>query len=195
MQGGGILGPSKIIVADSVDSSRALISELLTKKGYIVYPTQDAAGTLRVSRNILPELVIMDVALQGANAYDTARILEDDKITTVLFITANPNKLLMDRLERMNLYAYLTKPVNPLQLIQLVEFSIMNTGKIKNLSQKIEELETTLESRKIIERAKAILIHRLSITEEEAYRRMRKKSMDACMPMEILAKKILAKYK
>lgn len=186
---------SKIVVADSVDASRTLITEILTKKGYMVYPAKDAASAIRLSRSIIPVLVIIDVNLRGNNAFDTGKILEDDNISTVLFMTSNPDKILFDWISKMSLYAYLVKPIMPSQLIQLVEFSIMNSTKIKSLNDKIHKLESSLESRKKIEKAKGILIDKMKITEDEAYKKMRKKSMDDCISMEQLADKIISRYK
>lgn len=184
---------SKIVVADSVDASRTMILEILTKKGYMAYPAKDAASAIRLSRSIMPSLVIIDVGLRGSNAFDTGKILEDDNISTALFITGNPDMLFMERISKMNLYAYIGKPIIPAQLLQLVEFSIMTSNRMKDLNDKIHKLENTLESRKKIEKAKGILVERMKISEDEAYKRMRKKSMDDCVPMEILAEKIITK--
>lgn len=184
----------KIVVADNDDAFRKAVSDILTKKGYKVYQASDTAGTLRISRSIIPSLVIIDVNLRGMNAFDTARIVEEDNIATVIFITGNPDKSFFNRLEKMNIYAYLTKPINPSQLIQIVEFSIINSYKIKSLKDKVQKLENSIEARKKIEKAKGILIQKLNISEDEAYKRIRKKSMDDCVSMDIISDEIISKY-
>ncbi|MFA9396985.1 MAG: ANTAR domain-containing response regulator [Clostridiaceae bacterium] len=184
----------KIVVADSGENDRQYLTDMLTRNGYIVYKAKDAASTLRITRSVMPSLVLMDVNLMGMNAYDTAMIIEEDNISSVLFITGSLNKNLYDRLEKMNIYAYLTKPVNSSQIKQVVEFSIRNSIKIRKLKDKVKKLENNLEARKKIERAKGIISSRLKISEEEAYKFLRKKSMDLCLPMEIVANKILKDY-
>lgn len=183
-----------IVVADNDEAYRKAITDLLTKQGYKVYAAADAASTLRISRSIIPSLVIIDVNLRGMSAYDMGQIIENDNISTALFITGNPDKSLFDRLEKMNIYSYLTKPIIPSQFIQIIEFSIANAFRLRNLKAKILKLENTLTSRKKIERAKELLAEKLKISESDAYKTMRKESMDACKPMELIAEQILSKY-
>ncbi|QXM06437.1 ANTAR domain-containing response regulator [Crassaminicella indica] len=185
----------RIVVADSSEGSRKLICKLLNKKGYKTYQATDGAGAIRISRSIFPELVIMDTNLWGINAYEAARIIEEDKLSTVIFATSNPTSAFYEKLKNMNIFAYVVKPIYPEQLYQMVEFSIMNASKIHLLSKKIEKLENTLESRKKIDRAKGLLMKALKITEDEAYKLLRKKSMDDCVSMNVIAEKIIKKYR
>ncbi|QZY53999.1 ANTAR domain-containing response regulator [Crassaminicella profunda] len=184
----------RIVVADSSESSRKLICKLLNKKGYKTYQATDGAGAIRISRSVFPKLLIMDTNLWGMNAYEAARIIEEDQLSTVLFVTSNPTNSFYQKLKNMNVFAYVMKPIHPDQLYQMVEFSIMNGSKMHQLSKKIEKLESTLENRKKIDRAKGLLIEHLRISEEEAYKLLRRKSMDACISMDQMAEKIIKKY-
>lgn len=184
----------KIVVADSDNTCRKNISELLKKRGYNVYQASDGSETLRISRIIYPHLVIMDINLLMINGYKTAKIIEEDKVSSVIFATNNLNSAFYEKLKTMNIFAYIIKPVNPEQLYQTVEFSINNISKVKSLQEKIEHLETELINRKKIDRAKGIVMERLRISESEAYKYLRKKSMDKCISMDILSDKIIKKY-
>lgn len=95
----------------------------------------------------------------------------------------------------MTLYAYVLKPINPEQLYQIIEFAVINSSRINTLSQKVEKLENTLESRKKIDRAKGLLMDKLQFSEKEAYNYLRKKSMDLCISMDKMADKILNEIK
>ncbi|QEK12915.1 ANTAR domain-containing protein [Crassaminicella thermophila] len=185
----------RVVVADSSESSRKQICRLLNKKGYKIYEATDGAGAIRISRSIFPDLVIMDMNLWGINAYEAARIIEEDRLSTVLFITSNPNKTFYEKLENMNVFAYIMKPIKADQLYQMIKFAIMNSNKIKLLSKKIEKLENTLQSRKKVDRAKGFLMEKLGISEEEAYKLLRRKSMDACIAIDKMAEKIIEQYK
>lgn len=129
------------------------------------------------------------------NAYEVAEIIESNKLSTVLFIAQNPNIDFYEKLKKMNVYAYITKPINAEQLYYTVEFTIMNSGKINSLSNKIQKLETALESRKKIDIAKGLLMKNLRINENDAYQMLKKKSMDECTPMDKIADKIINQYK
>lgn len=184
----------KILVAGSDDRCREMVSELLKKRGHKVHQAADSGTVLRISRSIVPDLVIMDVNLSGINAYKTARIIEEDKVSSVIFITNNLDSGFYEKIKTMNIFAYIIKPINSEQLYQTVEFSIYNIEKVKNLQEKIVSLETALESRKKIDRAKGIVMKRLKISEDEAYKYLRKKSMDLCISMDKLSEKIINKY-
>ncbi|MCT4620504.1 MAG: ANTAR domain-containing protein [Marinisporobacter sp.] len=183
----------RIVVADSSESSRKFICKILNKKGYKTYQATDGAGVIRISRKIFPNLVMIDTNLWGMNAYEAARIIEEDRLSTVLFVTSNPTNTFYEKLKNMHIFAYVMKPILTDQLYQMVEFSIMNANKIKLLSEKIEKLENTLEGRKKIDRAKGLLMKNLGISEDKAYKLLRKKSMDACVSMDQMAEKIIKK--
>lgn len=184
----------KIVVADSDNKQRKNISELLNKRGYNVYEAADSGGLLRISRSIYPHLVIMDTNLYGINSYKTAKIIEEDKVSNVIFTTNNLNASFYEKLKDMNIFAYIVKPINSEQLYQTVEFSINNIIKVKNLQDKINHLETELSNRKKIDRAKGIVMEKLKVSENEAYKFLRKKSMDKCVSMDVIAEKIIKRY-
>jgi response regulator NasT len=184
----------KIVVADSDSKSREMICGFLKKKGYLVYTASDNSSALRVSRSIMPHLVIMDSNLAGGNAYKTGRIIEDDNISSVIFVTNKLDSFFYERLKTMNLYAYVLKPVNLEQLHQTVEFSINNVNRLNELKTKIEQLETSLKNRKKLDRAKGIIMKMLNVSEDEAYGYLRKKSMDMCISIDMVAEKIIKKY-
>lgn len=184
----------KILVASNDSKCREMVIELLKKKGYKVYQASDSGGVLRISRSIFPDLIIMDINLSGINAYKTAKIIEEDKVSNVIFVTHNLDSAFYEKLKTMNVFAYIMKPINSEQLYQTVEFSIYNIEKVKSLQEKIVDLETALENRKKIDRAKGIVIQRLKLSEDDAYKYLRKKSMDMCISMDKLAEKIIKKY-
>ncbi|MGE5628387.1 MAG: ANTAR domain-containing response regulator [Solirubrobacterales bacterium] len=184
----------KIVVADSDEKSRDKICSMLKSKGYMVYQASDSGGAIRISKSIFPELVIMDINLTGLNAYKSAKIIEEDEISSVVFITNKVDSVFYDKLKAMNIYAYINKPVNFEQLVQVVEFSINNIIRLNELKNKIESLETTLKNRKKLDRAKGIIMKRLNVSEDEAYGYLRKKSMDMCVSIDSLVDAILKKY-
>lgn len=184
----------KIVVADNDSKCRETISELLKMRGYKVYQLKDNGEILRVSKSIFPHLVIMDINLLGGNAYKTAKIIEEDRVSNVIFITNKIDSAFYEKLQTMNIFAYVTKPINSEQLYHTVEFSINNINKLNSLQEKIKSLETQLENRKKIDKAKGIVMKRLKVSEDEAYKFLRKKSMDKCVSMDKIAMKIIEKY-
>lgn len=184
----------KIVVADSDFKNRRLISDLLKARGYMVYQAHDGGEVLRISRSLFPHLVIIDINLIGISAFKVAKIIEEDKVSSVLFITNRLDSSFYEQLKNMNIFAYITKPINSDQLYQAIEFSINNVLKVKELQDKIKSLEKEIENRKVIDRAKGIIMKKFKLSEDEAFKYLRKKSMDFCVPMYKLAAKIIEKY-
>ncbi|HEY5560958.1 MAG TPA: ANTAR domain-containing protein [Clostridiaceae bacterium] len=184
----------KILVADSDRKNGEMICTLLIARGYKVYQAHDSGETLRISRSLFPDLVIIDVNLIGVNAFKTARILEEDKVSNVIFISNNVDSEFYEQLKNMNIFAYVIKPIIPEQLYQTVEFSINNVKKFNDLQLKIMNLEIELKNRKLIDKAKGIVMERLKVSEDEAYKYLRKKSMDLSMSMYNLSVTIIKKY-
>jgi len=183
-----------IVVADSGETSRKMICKLLAKKGYKIYQVTDGAGVIRIARRVYPDLVIIDENIWGIKSYDAASIIEEDKLSTVVFVTNNPSLSFYERLKTMNVFAYINKPINPDQLYQIVEFSIMNSSRINKLEKKVKKLEETITDRKNIDRAKRLLMKKHGVLENEAYKMLRKTSMDECVSMGKVAEKVITKY-
>ncbi|SNS12789.1 response regulator receiver and ANTAR domain protein [Anaerovirgula multivorans] len=181
----------RIVVADSGSTSRKQICNILAQKGYKIYEATDGSGVLRIARKILPHLVLIDVNIWGINAYELGRIIEGDGISTVVFITGNPDKSFYEILGNMSIFAYITKPVNAIHLHQIIEFALANLKKITMLEAKVKKLEKTLSARKKVDKAKGILMKKMNLSEEEAYQYLRKKSMDECTTIEKIAENII----
>ncbi len=188
------MGTYKIVVADSSENSRAKVCSLLNKRGYTTFPASDGPSALRITRSLYPDLVLMDLNLWGMNAYDAASVIESDRLSSVLFMTGNPDEQFYVRLEKMALFAYITKPVQAEPLYQIVSFAIRSAARMKGMTDRIQILETTLENRKKIEQAKSLLMETRSIKEKEAYVIMRKRSMDDCAAIEVIAAAIIREY-
>ncbi len=183
-----------VLIADSSQTSRNLIKNILVKRGYRVYQASDGSGAMRIARGIGPDLVLMDVNLWGTDVFETGSIIEREGLSTVVYVTSKPGSDFAEKIRSMKVFAYITKPVNPAQLIQMVEFSLVNSNRIKVLEERVERLESSLSARKTIDRAKGILMDRLGIPEQEAYSRLRKMSMDKGKPLEWAAKEVIKKY-
>lgn len=161
------MGTYRIVVADSSESSRTKICSFLNKRGYTTFQATDGPSALRITRSLYPDLVLMDLNLWGMNAYEAAEVIESDRLSSVLFITGNPDSTFYGKLEKRSIFAYISKPVQPEQLYQIVEFAVNNAARMKVMEARIETLEATLENRKKIEQAKGLLIEQLKINEKK----------------------------
>lgn len=184
----------KIIIADNNENTRSTLKTLLSQNGYFVYETQDAPTTIRLARSLKPDLVIIDSSIIGLNGLELARIMEEGRIAPVLYISNTISKNFVDMVKEKWLNTYVTRTLDRNSLIQIIDFIIFTSKKIYKMSDEIDKLKSSLEIRKKIERAKGYLMKEKSMSEDQAYRYIQKRSMDKGISMEQIAEAIILMY-
>lgn len=185
----------RIIIADSDNTLLQKIKITLTKAGYSVIGTaEDSLSALKIIRSRYPDLVIVDSALPGTGGYELAKIIHENKIAPVIMFIPHYRKELIQKGKDSHIFAYLVKPVQEDTLLTSIEIAFWNYEKIVGLERQVQDLRDTLESRKIIERAKGILMKQLNITEAEAFKKIQKQSMNKRTSMKAIAEAILLAY-
>ncbi len=185
----------RIFIASADPSARQNLKYMLIREGYLVAgEAPDGSQALRIVRTLQPDLVILDSELQGTSALEVARIVEEDRVAPIILLTSTWHRNLILRTREFPIFAYLIKPVQESTILPAVEAALANYQKMARLELEISKLKDTLASRKVIERAKGILIDTMGLSEAEAYRRMQRQSMDRCVPMKSIAEAIIVAH-
>ncbi len=185
----------RVVVAFASDSQSVKIKNLLTENGYnVVCVTKDGSECLRKSRLLKPDLVILDFDLPLYTGYEVAKVLSEDKICSSIIILNDSQKSLVNEYRDDWDFACLVKPVNRSALISTISLVIRNRRKVKLLESEIQELRDSLESRKLVEKAKGILMEKQKLSEKEAFRKIQKQSMETGMPMKEIARAIILEH-
>lgn len=185
----------KIIVADSDARYRKGVAGALNRAGYKVFEATDGAGLLRLAHTIHPELILLDTKLKGMDAFEVGEILEKQELSTVMYMTLQPDDFFFRRIQEMTLGYYLQKPLRLEQLYGNVKVAIQTGKQIQAMNKRILQLEKKLAQEKTISKAKLMLMVEKAMTEEEAYDYLRKASMDRCIKLEEMAQEILVQGK
>ncbi|BES65167.1 response regulator [Gottschalkiaceae bacterium SANA] len=184
---------NRILIVDSDEKSRIRTATILHQYGYDVHQAREGNKALRDARRLHPVLILIDIELtRGMPANELAKIVEVDRISSCLFMSSRYDSALVSQMEALRLYAYIQKPIQPLALIQVIEFSISMSKKILALEEKVVDLETSLEGRKKMDRLKGILMEKKGVSEKEAYGLIRKMSMDHGEKIESTVERMLA---
>jgi response regulator NasT len=187
---------ARILIATAKDEQRSSLKLLLARGSYqVVAEAGDGSQVLRQTRSLDPDMVVSDVDLPGVNGVELCRALNQDRRTAVLLIS-NQVFLFQQLDERFKNYAvcYVTKPLSEYNLFPAIE-SLFNCHRfINGLAKEITDLQEKIETRKLVERAKGLLMQQLGTGEAEAYRRMQKQSMDKCLSMRKVAEAIILTY-
>lgn len=186
---------SKILIASQDTALRRKVKNILTKSGYnVVGEAEDGINALRMVRTIGPDLVILDYALQGLAAMELAKIIEEDRVAPIIIISSAWEQTLAEKARQSWIFAFLVRPINEGNLLATAEVAMLNFERMIKLEQEVSKLKDTIESRKIIEKAKGLLMENFSLSEAEAFKKIQHQSMDKCIPMKQVAEAIILTY-
>jgi response regulator NasT len=184
--------PFQVLIADDEKPVAAGLQAQLESLGYeVVAQVSDGHHAIEVCRRLLPDVVIMDIEMPGLDGLSAARQIVRDPGTPVVILTAHGHANLIDQAVEDGVLYYLLKPVTSPSLHAALQVAVARAREIKSLKDNVNTLEMTLRERKLIERAKGILMNRRNLSESEAFRLLQRQSQDRRMAMAKLAESIV----
>ncbi|MBC7262877.1 MAG: response regulator [Chloroflexi bacterium] len=182
----------RIVIADDESIIRMDLREMLTSMGYLVVgEAVDGQSAVNLARELRPDIVIMDIKMPDLDGIEAARILTQERIAPVLLLTAYSQRELVERAKEAGVAGYLVKPFRENELGPAIEVTLARFDEFRALEREVADLKEALETRKVVERAKGILMDTQGLTEQEAFRRIQKMSMNTRRPMKEIAEAII----
>lgn len=183
---------TRIVIADDESIIRMDLREMLSNLGYLVIgEVGDGRSAVNLARELRPDLVVMDIKMPDMDGIEAAKILTEEKISPVLLLTAYSQRELVDRAREAGVVGYLVKPFRESDLAPAIEVALARFVEFKTLEKEVGDLQTALETRKFVDRAKGILMDTQELTEAEAFRKIQKMSMNTRKPMKEVAEAII----
>jgi AmiR/NasT family two-component response regulator len=183
---------TRVIIADDESVIRADLREMLTNLGYLVVgEVGDGQSAVNLARELKPDVVIMDIKMPDLDGIEAARILTQEKIAPVLLLTAYSQRDLVDRAKEAGVVGYLVKPFREQEIVPAIDIAFARFQEFRELEKEVGNLRETLETRKLVDRAKGILMDQQGLTEAEAFRKIQKMSMNTRKPMKEIAEAIV----
>ena len=183
--------PVRIVVAEDEALIRMDLVEMLGEAGYLVVAqASDGAEAITLVAEHKPDLAILDVKMPILDGISAA----EEIIATcpVLMLTAFSQRELVDRARDAGVMAYVLKPFTINDLVPAIEIAISRHLQMKSLAAEVADLHDRLETRKIIDRAKGILMAALNLTEPQAFSWIQKAAMDRRLTMKEVAQAVIS---
>ena len=182
----------RIIIADDESLIRLDLREMLGHLGYdVIAEAGDGRTALDLAKKLQPDLVIMDIKMPEVDGIMAAEELTRERIAPVVLLTAYSDQGLVERAKDAGVVGYVVKPFRETELMPVIELCMARFAEFRSLESEVGKLEEALEARKLIERAKGVLMEVHGLRESEAFHRIRKTSMDARKSMKEVAEAIL----
>jgi response regulator NasT len=183
---------ARILIADDESLIRLDLREMLVELGYdIVGEAGDGRSALDLARKLRPDLVIMDIRMPGVDGISAAEELTRERIAPVVLLTAYSDQGLVERAKDAGVVGYVVKPFRQTELMPVIELSLTRFEEFRSLEREVGDLKEALETRKLVERAKGVLMEVHGLRESEAFHRIRKTSMDTRKSMKEVAEAVL----
>ncbi len=183
---------TRLIIADDESLIRMDLREMLTQLGYLVVgEAGDGQSAVNMARELKPDAVIMDIKMPDLDGIEAARLLTQERVAPVLLLTAYSDTELIVRAREAGVAGYLVKPFRESDLTPAIEIAKARFAEFRELEKEVGDLQETLETRKLVDRAKGILMDTQSLSEAEAFRRIQKMSMNTRKAMKEVAEAII----
>ena len=183
----------KVVLVDDESLIRMDLRDILESGGCeIIGEGANGVEAIRLAKQLQPDVILMDVKMPKMDGITAARLINDKHIAPVLLLTAYSQTDLIEKAKEAGVLAYLVKPIREEQLFPAIEIARSRFAEIKTLGEELDYLKESLETRKLLDRAKGILMAAHNITEAEAYRKMQQYSMNQRTTLKELAEAIIA---
>lgn len=182
----------RIVIGESDTRTRNKLKDILTRQGHlIVGEAKDGNQALLQIRSTEPDLVILESKLPGTDGLEIAKIIEESRIAPVVLLVEPSQQDVLYNLKDSWVFAFLIKPIQELNILPAIKMARSNFEKIVSLEKEITELKESLDQRKIVERAKGLLMSKKGLSEDQAYKYIQQQSMKKRVSKNEIAEAII----
>lgn len=185
----------RVLVAEDETIIRMDLCALIERAGHeVVGEARDGSEAVGLAERVRPDLVVMDVKMPHLDGIEAARRILATRPVPIVMLTAYASQDLVDRAAEVGVFGYLVKPFREGDLVPAIATARARFIELEALRSEAASLADALATRKVLERAKGILMARDGLTEQQAFERIRKASQISGRPMRVIAEALLATF-
>ena len=182
----------RVLVVEDEALIRLDLVEMLGEEGYVVAgEAGDGEQAVALARELAPDLVIMDVKMPKVDGIAAAAQIVEERIAPVVMLTAFSQRELIEQARDAGAMAYLVKPFARRELVPAIELAVSRFAEKRALEDEVATLSDRLETRKVVDRAKGLLMSRQSMSEPDAFRWIQRTAMDRRTTMKAVAQAVV----
>lgn len=182
----------RIVIADDEALICMDLKEMLEEAGHeVVGIGSDGVEALELTKKLRPDLVILDVKMPRLDGIQAAKMIAHDSLAPVVLLTAFGDEDMVEKAKKSFVFGYVMKPVDEKVLFPTIEIAVGQFQHKKEMIIHVHEVEQELATRKIVDRAKGLLMDYYNISEEEAHRKMQLTSMKRGLSISEVAQKVV----
>lgn len=182
----------RVLIADDDPIIRLDLKQMLENLDYeVVGEAGDGQQALELARETRPDVCILDVKMPVMDGIEAVKAISEEALAPAILLTAYSDHELVDRAKEAGVFAYLVKPFKPSDLPPAIEIARSRYEQNMQLTKEVGSLAERLEARKLVDRAKGIIMDKHQLGETEAYRRIQQQSMNLRKSMREVAEAII----
>jgi AmiR/NasT family two-component response regulator len=185
----------RVLIAEDETIIRLDLKELLERAGFeVCAEARDGAEAVELARSEEPDVAVLDVKMPRLDGIEAARRILDERPIPIVMLTAYGQEELVSRAVEAGVFGYLVKPFREQDLVPAIRAARARHEELAAVREEADSLSEALAARKLIERAKGLLMEREKLTEGEAFARLRKASQVSGRPLKVVAEALIATF-
>jgi response regulator NasT len=185
----------RILIAEDETIIRLDLRDLLERAGHeVIAEARDGEEAVALARTHDPELAVLDVRMPKLDGIEAARRILDERPIPIVMLTAYGHEELVARAVEAGVFGYHVKPFREQDLVPALETARARHEELAAVRGEVESLNEALAARKAIERAKGLLMEKESLSEQDAFARLRKASQVSGRPLRVIAEAVIATF-
>ena len=192
VSGEGMASAHKVLVAEDDSLIRMDLIEMLREEGYdVVGEAPNGQAAVELTESLGPDLVIMDIKMPIRDGIDAATEIAQKRLAPVVMLTAFSQRDFIEKARDAGAMAYLVKPFTKADLVPAIEVAVSRYQELKMLEREVATVNDRLDTRKLVERAKGLLMEKQALSEPEAFKWIQRAAMDRRTTMKAVAQVVV----
>jgi response regulator NasT len=181
----------RILIAEDEALIRMDLREMLEEEGHeVVGEARTGAQAIDLARSLTPDIVFMDINMPEVNGIEAADVIGNESIAPVVMVTAFSQASYVEQAARAGAMAYVVKPFSKTDIVPAMQIAVSRFAESRALAEEVADLSERLETRKVVDRAKGLIMER-GVSEPEAFKRLQKLAMDKRMTLRDVAQAVI----